>query len=337
MAAIIRVRDENGNVTDIPAIVGAPGKPGEPGEKGEAGGYYTPSVKREDDTLRFSFAASEEDMPTVGDVTIGLPGGSIELDPTLTQSGKAADAKAVGDALAELEAQIPESGGIAEETDPTVPAWAKAPEKPSYTAEEVGAQPAGNYATKDEIPATLPNPHKLTFSGAVNAEYDGSEAVEVVIPQGGGGASWKTVVDYTLTEGATDIVVDADADGNPFSLVFAAFAIFVPKNPETTVTGATYWWYFDSSCDNDFRAIGSLAGVQNNDRYIVGNVSSYGRGNKSAVTSITGSGNFGDKSGAGMDEHFSFLRLVCKQDGYFFPAGTRVLIAGIPADGGADA
>lgn len=32
-------------------------------------------------------------------------------------------------------------GGITEESDPTVPAWAKAAEKPSYTAEEVGAIP----------------------------------------------------------------------------------------------------------------------------------------------------------------------------------------------------
>lgn len=33
-------------------------------------------------------------------------------------------------------------GGITKETDPTVPAWAKQPTKPSYTAEEVGALPA---------------------------------------------------------------------------------------------------------------------------------------------------------------------------------------------------
>lgn len=32
-------------------------------------------------------------------------------------------------------------GGIAEEKDPTVPAWAKEPQKPTYTAEEVGALP----------------------------------------------------------------------------------------------------------------------------------------------------------------------------------------------------
>ena len=33
--------------------------------------------------------------------------------------------------------------GIKEETDPTVPAWAKEPNKPTYTAAEVGAEPAG--------------------------------------------------------------------------------------------------------------------------------------------------------------------------------------------------
>lgn len=31
------------------------------------------------------------------------------------------------------------SGGITQETDPTVPVWAKQSEKPKYTAEEVGA------------------------------------------------------------------------------------------------------------------------------------------------------------------------------------------------------
>ena len=35
----------------------------------------------------------------------------------------------------------PGVGGITEETDPTVPAWAKQPSKPTYTAGEVGARP----------------------------------------------------------------------------------------------------------------------------------------------------------------------------------------------------
>lgn len=36
----------------------------------------------------------------------------------------------------------PQGGGITEETDPTVPDWAKQPNKPAYTADEVGALPA---------------------------------------------------------------------------------------------------------------------------------------------------------------------------------------------------
>lgn len=64
------------------------------------------------------------------------------------------------------------------ETDPTVPEWSKRPQKPSYTAKEVGALPEDTEA--------LPNPHKLTFNGAVTAEYDGTEEVTVTIPNGGG-------------------------------------------------------------------------------------------------------------------------------------------------------
>lgn len=37
-----------------------------------------------------------------------------------------------------------------------------------------------------DIPTTLPNPNALTFTGAVEATYDGSEAVTVDISQGGG-------------------------------------------------------------------------------------------------------------------------------------------------------
>lgn len=42
-----------------------------------------------------------------------------------------------------VEIELPEGGGgVVKETDPTVPSWAKEPEKPKYTANEVGALPA---------------------------------------------------------------------------------------------------------------------------------------------------------------------------------------------------
>lgn len=43
------------------------------------------------------------------------------------------------------------------------------------------------YAKTTDIPDKLPNPQKLTFAGAVTAEYDGSGAVTVTIPEGSGG------------------------------------------------------------------------------------------------------------------------------------------------------
>ena len=43
------------------------------------------------------------------------------------------------------------TGGITEETDPTVPEWAKEPTKPSYTAGEVGAIPTPNTARVGQI------------------------------------------------------------------------------------------------------------------------------------------------------------------------------------------
>lgn len=44
------------------------------------------------------------------------------------------------------------------------------------------------YAKTTDIPDKLPNPQKLTFAGAVTAEYDGSGAVTVTIPEGSGGS-----------------------------------------------------------------------------------------------------------------------------------------------------
>ena len=46
-----------------------------------------------------------------------------------------------------------------EETDPTVPAWAKAATKPSYTASEVGADPSGTAASAVSTHNTATNAH----------------------------------------------------------------------------------------------------------------------------------------------------------------------------------
>lgn len=59
------------------------------------------------------------------------------------------------------------------------PSWSMQQKKPTYTPKEIGAQPEGNYVTKSE---KLANPYSITFKGAVNASYDGSNAVTVNVP-----------------------------------------------------------------------------------------------------------------------------------------------------------
>ena len=64
------------------------------------------------------------------------------------------------------------------------------------------------------------NPNALTFAGAVTGSYDGSEAVTVEIPSGGGGSGGgKTltlIAEATLTDEA-DLAITKDLDGNSIS------------------------------------------------------------------------------------------------------------------------
>ncbi len=65
-------------------------------------------------------------------------------------------------------------------------------------------------AQKTDIPETLPTPNFLTFTGAVTGSYDGSEALTVEIPNGGGGSSPKLLKDIVLTEDSSISITDFD-------------------------------------------------------------------------------------------------------------------------------
>lgn len=113
-------------------------------------------------------------------VTVSSEGGGtpVEIDGTLTQSGKAADAKAVGDQLSALnEANAQQDEVIA----------GKANDADLATVAKSGSyNDLSNKPTIPTVPSALPNPNKFILSGAVTAEYDGSSEVRVEIPAGGG-------------------------------------------------------------------------------------------------------------------------------------------------------
>lgn len=100
------------------------------GMPGESGGYYSIAVTQPNDTtMRLTFTPSQNTMAPIPAADIALPQGP-KGDP-----GQA-DAQQVHALVEEYLAKNPPK---VTENDPTVPQWAKAKDKPSYTAAEVGA------------------------------------------------------------------------------------------------------------------------------------------------------------------------------------------------------
>lgn len=66
-----------------------------------------------------------------------------------------------------------------------------------------------------DIPEALPNPHALTLTGAVTAEYDGSQPLSVEIPEGE--KEFTLINTIKLTEEVREVIISEDASGNPFA------------------------------------------------------------------------------------------------------------------------
>lgn len=81
-------------------------------------------------------------------------------------------------------------------------------------------------AQKTDIPSALPNPKRLTFTGAVTGSYDGSEPLTVNIPSSGGGSgggeaefpNWRLIKTISFSADIASVDFDTDDNGNTFSL-----------------------------------------------------------------------------------------------------------------------
>ena len=91
----------------------------------------------------------------------------------------------------------------------------------------------------------------LTFTGAVNATYDGSEPVSVEIPVSGAGGEWRLLRKVVITEaieGVKSVDVETDENGNPFECDEIALRVAANR---TRVNG---WQY--SSISTNAGAVG---------------------------------------------------------------------------------
>ena len=248
----------------------------------------------------------------------GGGGASIELDTTLTQSGKAADAKAVGDALAEKQ---PKGDYITKNELPDMTAY--------RTAEAQDVIDAGKQDTLIQSGASVGQIAKIT---AVDDTGKPTAWQAVDMPNGGGGGSaQRVVVDTTLSDSASEIIIDRDSDGNVFRLREAHIVVELPANSENAETSTNVWIYPDSVGSNRLRMTGS---VQNktSERAIILNVFAIGNTAKNIIGSIGGNYAYApncivDK----LDDFFSYLRIQSRTTGNSFAAGTRIVIWGVDA------
>lgn len=204
------------------------------GPAGEAGGWYTPAVTQPDaNTMRLSFSPSKEGMPAVAETDITLPsgggggsgGGSGEdggyYTPAVTQPTE----NTMQVVFTPSKTTMPAVDG----TEITLPAGPQGPEGPqgpkgdtgpkgetgatgaagadgksayAYAVEGGFTGTEAEFAAKlaEEMPDALPNPNALTFTGAVTGSYNGSEALTVEIPSGGGGSGggFTLLAEYTI-------------------------------------------------------------------------------------------------------------------------------------------
>lgn len=147
-------------------------------------------------------------------------------------------------------------GGITEETDPTVPAWAKEPNKPTYTAEDVGAaekdhnhdddyaakshdhagvyQPAGSYADEDHNHDGV-YVKQTELNSAVNTalqtakesgEFDGEDGTDGYTPVAG--------VDYPTDAQFDEKIATALANRNQLEPIVADSKEWLDANGDPT-------------------------------------------------------------------------------------------------------
>ena len=126
---------------------------------------------------------ADTDGATKGYVDKAVEDVTITTDATPTQGSKnPVQSGGVYNALQDVEESIPtkvsdltnDSGYLTQESDPTVPEWAKAPSKPTYTATEVGARPDTWMPSAADVGA-IPASQKGAESGV--AELDSSGKV----------------------------------------------------------------------------------------------------------------------------------------------------------------
>ena len=169
-----------------------------------------------------------------------------------------------------------------------------------------------NKPTIPTVPTTLPNPNKLTFTGAVTAEYDGSAEVSVEIPSGGdyelpiaSATQLGGVMPVAKTDGMTQ-AVGVDEAGGLFTV------------PGSGGGGDETLTVFDITLEADASTISQLIPADISAKIKASNIKSWSVVYKLAATtdeSVTGAGSLGISIGRqGLSNTYDFSDVSAGSD-----------------------
>lgn len=139
-----------------------------------------------------------------------------------------------------------------------------------------------NKPTIPTIPEKLPNPYALTFTGAVDKVYDGSQEITIEIPSGESKDDWNIIADETLTEDVIEVVynglslrkiliciyaIGSAANTTNGNSIISINGNSIFYSPNITVVGdtTTRWAQFFADCIKD--TIRFYASTNNNNTY----------------------------------------------------------------------
>lgn len=153
----------------------------------------------------------------------------------------------VDDAIANIPA-----GGITVETDPTVPSWAKQANKPTYTAQEVGALPAntalfsGDYNDLSNKPTIPPAPIVIqaTLAGQPTVDSNGNYNVTLAITSNNMAEAYEQ---YQTNPSTVGISVDLTAMGIPSKMYMDCESFYRDEVDGGGYAYTTYGEFNDSS------------------------------------------------------------------------------------------
>lgn len=156
-----------------------------------------------------------------------------------------------------------------------------------------------------------------------------SGAVFDAMQGGGGGASQRLVFEMVTTEPVTEILINKDINGLPFSLKDAYIFCCFPANPDNAENATNVWVFPDSKLGNNGRITGSLAN-KTVDRSAMFNIHSHETHGKTVIGCIGGVAVFAPNGFEGqIDDGFCYFNIISKTAGNSFAAGTRIVIWGV--------